>query len=510
MARTDQRPLKKASNEAILNAIWNDSSSDYQRRIPYATQGAVQDTVKTLHQFRPLWNEFLDALINRIGSVIARNISWQNPLAEFKRGMLEYGDTIEEIQTGLLQAHIYDPDREYLERDLFGTEVPEVQTNFHTVNRQNFYKVTVNQPLLQRAFLQDQGLSSFVAQLLEAPSTSDYWDEFLTTVQLFSEYENNGGFWHVNVPDVKNLESSEADAKGALRKMRAMADKLKFISTKYNAAGMPSFADRDDLVLFVSPEFNAAIDVEALAGAFNTDKANMHGRVIPIPEEHFGVDGAQAIMTTSDFFVIADQRLENTSQWNAAALHNNYFLHHWQVISASRFVPSVMFWTGADDEVIEIRTPVSGIGAPVVTSADGETVTEVQRGLIYAASAEVTTDPADGINIGVRWTVEGATSNRTHISPTGVLQVGGDEGASSLTVRGTTTWLDKENIAQSGQSATASVAVTGDPVVDWPRTEGTGDAGDPEPAGFGAQSKKSTSGDTGGEKSSGSDSKSKK
>src|SRR5699024_10286028 len=200
-------------------------------------------------------------LINRIGSVIARNISWQNPLAEFKRGMLEYGDTIEEIQTGLLQAHIYDPDREYLERDLFGTEVPEVQTSFHTVNRQNFYKVTVNQPLLQRAFLADDGLSNFVAQLLEAPSTSDYWDEFLTTVQLFPEYENNGGFWHVNVPDVKDLESSESDAKSALRKMRAMADKLKFISTRYNAAHMPTFADRDDLVVFVSPEFNAAIDV---------------------------------------------------------------------------------------------------------------------------------------------------------------------------------------------------------------------------------------------------------
>lgn len=481
MARTNQRPLKKASNEAILNAIWNDSSSDYQRRIPYATQGAIQDTVKTLHQYRPLWNEFLDALINRIGSVIARNISWQNPLAEFKRGMLEYGDTIEEIQTGLLQAHIYDPDREYLERDLFGTEVPEVQTSFHTVNRQNFYKVTVNQPLLQRAFQADEGLSDFVTQLLEAPSTSDYWDEFLTTVQLFPEYENNGGFWHVNVPDVKDLESSEADAKSALRKMRAMADKLKFISTRYNAAHMPTFADRDDLVVFVSPEFNAAIDVEALASAFNTDRANMHGRIIPIPEEHFGVEGAQAIMTTKDFFVIADQRLENASQWNAAALHNNYFLHHWQVISASRFVPAVMFWTGQDDEVIEIRTPVESIAAPVITNDDGEEVTEVQRGLIYAATAEVTTNPEDGINVGVRWTVEGATSNRTHITPTGVLQVGGDEGASSLTVRGTTTWLDSEGIARAGESATTSVTVTGDPVIDWPRESEAEQNPEPDP-----------------------------
>src|SRR5699024_6449751 len=130
--------------------------------------------------------------------------------------------------------------------------------------RQNFYKVTVNEALLQRAFLQEQGLSTFVSQLLEAPTTSDYWDEFLMTVQLFSEYENNGGFYHVNVPDVANLQSTADEAKAALRKMRAVADSLKFISTRYNAAHMPSFARQDDLVLFVSPEFNAAIDVEAL------------------------------------------------------------------------------------------------------------------------------------------------------------------------------------------------------------------------------------------------------
>src|SRR5699024_10121143 len=431
MARPETRPLKKANNQAVMNAIRDDSSPDYQRRIPYATQANLQDTIKTLHQHRPLWNEFTDALINRIGSVIARNITWQNPLAEFKRGMLEYGDTIEEVQTGLLRAHIYDPNREYLEQDLFGKETPEVQSSFHTVNRQNFYKVTVNEALLQRAFLQEQGLSTFVSQLLEAPTTSDYWDEFLMTVQLFSEYENNGGFYHVNVPDVANLQSTADEAKAALRKMRAVADSLKFISTRYNAAHMPSFARQDDLVLFVSPEFNAAIDVEALAASFNLPYSEMHGRVIPIPQDKFGIDGCQAIMTTRDFFVMADQRLENTSQWNAAALHNNYFLHHWEVISASRFVPAVMFWTGPGDDVTETVTPVTTVAEPVITDVDGNTVTEVQRGFIYDADAEVTTTPTGGINTGVRWAVEGASSNKTAISSSGVLHVGGDEQAES-------------------------------------------------------------------------------
>jgi len=467
MATKDIAPLKETSNAAILDAIRADSSLDYQRRIPEATKAGVQETVKQLTNHRTMYNEFLDALVNRIGSVIARNISWTNPLAEFKRGMLQYGDTIEEIQVGLLQAHTYDPDREYMEKAIFGTERPDVQANFHRVNRQDYYKVSVNEALLQRAFLEAGGLSTFVSQLMEAPSTSDQWDEFLLTCQLFAEYESNGGFYHVNVPDVSRIESNEDDAKLALRKMRGLGDPLKFPSTKYNAAKMPSFASQDELVLFVTPEFNAAIDVEALAGAFNVDRASMHGRVIPIPKENFAIEGAQAIMTVRDFFVIADQRLENTSQWNPVALQSNYFLHHWQVISASRFVPAVMFHTGSDDEVIHITPAVTGVTALTVKNAKDETVTDVERGKLYQVEGAATLD-GDGVNDGVRWSVTNPTSPRTYITQTGVLHVAGDEGAATLEVTATSTWLNPSNLREDGKTAKVTVTVVGDAVPEWP------------------------------------------
>lgn len=461
-------PLKPVDNIKLMDAIHRDASLEYQNRIPTATKAGVQDTVRALQAYRPGWNEFLDALVNRIGSVVARNISWSNPLAEFKRGMLTFGDTIEEIQVGLLEAHVYDPDRDHLERDLFGTERPDVESSFHKVNRQNYYKVTINEALLQRAFLEPQGLSAFVAQLMQAPLTSDNVDEFLLTVQLFSEYESNGGFYHVNVPDVAALNSSPDQARTALRKMRAMADTLKFVSTRYNAAHMPTFAQADELQLFVTPEFNAAVDVEALAGAFNMDKAQLTGRIVPIPAEHFNIDGCQAIMTVKDFFMIADQRLENTSQYNPLGLHNNYFLHHWQVVSASRFVPAVMFHTGADDEVIEVLTPVASVGTLSVSDAEDNIVTSVTRGLLYSVAASAITNPAGGPNDGVRYSITGNTSNRTYITSTGVLHVGGDEGASSLTITATSTWLNPDNLRQDGATATETVTVTGEAVPEWP------------------------------------------
>src|SRR5947208_503997 len=108
MAVKDIRPLKPTPNWELLNRIKNDASPDYQARIPNATKAGIQDTIQALTKFRPHYNEFLDALVNRIGLVVARNNSWTNPLAPFKRGLLTFGDTIEEIQSGLISARTYD------------------------------------------------------------------------------------------------------------------------------------------------------------------------------------------------------------------------------------------------------------------------------------------------------------------------------------------------------------------------------------------------------------------
>jgi hypothetical protein len=459
------RPLVVKDNAAIMDAIRNGSSLDYQHRVPSATDAGITDTVRRLDEHRPLFNEFLDGLINRIGKVHARNMSWTNPLAEFKTGVLQYGDTIEEIQIGLLKAHGYDPDRDADPGALMGRETPDVQVNFHRVNRQEYYKITINEGLLRRAFLEPQGLSSFITQMLSAPLTSDNWDEFQYTTSLFSKYESNGGFFHINIPDVRDLESDSADSRLALRKMRAMTENLTFPSTRYNAAHMPVATKREDLVLFVTPEFKAAVDVEALAGAFNLDRANVYSRMIPIPADQFRIDGCQAIMTTRDFFVIADQKLETTSFWNAENLSNNYFLHHWQIISASRFVPAVMFHTGQDDTpAIEI-TPVTSVNAPTIEQIDGSAVTEAVRGQMIALHATVEPDEAQQ---SVTWSVTGNASNKTYITPYGVLHVAGNETAASLTVKASSTWIDPENGRLDPQSATLVVPVSGTVLDSWP------------------------------------------
>lgn len=472
MPTKDILPLKNTSNVAILNAIKYDATLSYQNRIPDATKANVQDVVRNLASYRPHWNEFVDALVNRIGLVIARNQSWTNPLGEFKRGILEYGDTIEEVQTGLLLAHRYDPDREYGEKVLFSQELPDVQSNFHTVDRQEFYKVTINDTLLKRAFLSGSGLSEFASQLMEAPATSDQWDEFILTCSLFSEYEKNGGFFHVKVPDVSNMDSNQADAQGALRKLRAYADNLTFMSTRYNAAHMPMAAKRDELVIFCTPEFQSGIDVNGLAAAFNVSFADAHGRIIPIPQEMFGIDGCQAIMTTRDFFVIADKVFEMTSQYNAASLGTNYFLHRHEVISASRFVPAILFTTNDTEASITINHTVASVAAPVILAlSDGTVPTSIARGgmIPLSGQATVTSTPADAVQpTAVVWSLTGANSTRTYITQDGVLHCGGDETATSLTVKATSVYVDPANPRLDSKSATLAIPVTGAMLPAWP------------------------------------------
>lgn len=463
--------LKTMSNADVLNRIRKRASPDYRNRIPEATQANVQLTMRKLMEYRPARNEFIDALVNRIGLVLARNKSWSNPLAEFKSGMLDFGSTIEEYHMGLIKAKSYDSDRETSERNLFGTHRPEVQSSFHTINREDKYIVTIDNPTLKRAFLETNGLTNFIDQTMQAVSTSDNWDEFLLTCQLFSEYEFNNGFFKVHIPDNRVLTSSPEDAKQALRIMRTMADNLTFLSTKYNPAGMPMFADRSDLLLFVTPEFNAALDVEALAGAFNISSAQVHGRIIPIPADQFGIDGVQAIMTTKDFFVIADTLFETAQMYNPDALQNNQFLHHHQIISASRFVPAIMFTSNVVDVIEVTPNEVVSLGAVTVTDRDGATVVDVLRGEIYQLAADVLTTLEDGTLEAVRWEVTGDHSILTYVTKDGVLHVSGTEAAESITVKGTTVWIDNVGVETEQQVSTATLTVSGDKQVIWPVPE---------------------------------------
>ena len=454
------------SNADIIAAIRHEASSEYQRRIPDEIKADVQQTLKQLNNYTPAWNEFVGAIVNKIGLTIARNNSWTNPLARYKKGLLDAGDTVEEIQTGLIQGYVFDPRREYGEKALFGKHIPEVQTSYHTINRESIYPLTVQRSTLQRAFLTDDGLAQFITQLMEAASTSDNWDEYLLTVRLFREYEDNGGFFKVHVDDIGSADSTADESRRGLRTLREYAETLPFLSRQYNAARMPVHANPEDMILITTPQFKSGLDVNGLAAMFNVSYGEVPYKTHTIPKADIGIPGVEAILTTVDFFQIYDTYFNTDSQPNPAGRYENFFLHHDQIISASRFVPAIAFTTGEGD-VIEIAdTPVTNVNDIVITDSAGNTVINVERGGSYIVTAGAV---SEGDNTATVLSFTGKQSNFTYLAQTGTLHVSVDEKATSLVI--TATAEDDAN-----KSKTRTVTVVGELVEFWPEPSAQPDA----------------------------------
>ena len=73
---------------AILNAVRNDSSLEFQNRVPAATQESIKEYGNAVLSYTATMNEFIDTLVNRIGKVIITSRLYSNPLKSLKKGML--------------------------------------------------------------------------------------------------------------------------------------------------------------------------------------------------------------------------------------------------------------------------------------------------------------------------------------------------------------------------------------------------------------------------------------
>ena len=510
------------TNAEILNAIRIDASNAYAERIPAADQGDITATIDALLEYRPAMNEFLDALVNRIGDVIFRSKIWTNPLAIFKRGMMMYGDTIEEVATQLLTAHRYDANCCY--EDVWKCNPPDVMSNFHTINRQDYYELTITEPMLRRAFLNDRGLSDLVTRIMSTPYTSDYFDEYLVMKNLFTEYARTDGYYKVQVPDLTTaltVEQRQNVSMQITEAIRAYVGKLRFLSSEYNAGKMPTFTNPQDLVLFATPEFIAALDVNVIAFAFNASAADIPTRIITVDE--IPIDGAQAILADKDFFLCMDTLIDFESIRNPKQISWNYWLHHHGLYSISRFVNAILFTTEAATSVtvpeitinsvtvkayqhnpmhcshchhdldlavstkVSPSTVVTGVSggqespatATTASTSATSTVTHddfmdepaVMAGhdirMVAIVDGKITPETS-GYHVpqGVVWSVTGIgepakpLKTGTYIDAEGVLHVDSREENKKLTVTAVTTYVDKNKPMSEQQYKTGSVAVT--------------------------------------------------
>ena len=79
----------------VLNVIRNNASAVYQDRIPEATAENLHEVGDAILNFEAQSNEFVNALINRIGLIILNERMASNPLGVLKKVRLAVCETIE-------------------------------------------------------------------------------------------------------------------------------------------------------------------------------------------------------------------------------------------------------------------------------------------------------------------------------------------------------------------------------------------------------------------------------
>ena len=349
-----------ASSVDILNAIRNSASTNYRDFVPTAknTAESIRSIGEIIMQYTPLQNEFLNALVNRIARVIITSKMYSNPLSMFKKGLIDFGETIEEIFVNIANPHQYDVEES--ENKVFAREIPDVRAAFHTLNYKKFYKQTIQNKDLNQAFLSWDGITDLISKIVNAMYTAANYDEFVTTKYMLAKAILDGRLSPITV--------DANDAKGAVTKIKGVSNALTFMSSNYNAAGVQTFTDKNDQYLLVNSQFDSEIDVEVLAAAFNMSKAEFMGHRILI--DGFGtldiarlnalfkddpnyttpsqntltaLNAIPAVLVDKNFFMIFDNMYEFTENYNGQGLYWNYFYHTWKTFSMSPFANALVF-----------------------------------------------------------------------------------------------------------------------------------------------------------------------
>lgn len=414
MATTPKVVTLTNSSVDILNAIRNNATQNYRDYVPKATPDAdsIRQIGAIIMDYPALQNEFLSALVNRIGRVLITSKMYDNPWAFFKKGLLEFGESVEEIFVNIAKPFQFDP--AVAETNVFKREIPDVRAAFHIMNYQKYYKATISNDQLRQAFLSWQGISDLIAKIVDAMYTGANYDEFQTMKYMLARHILDGHMYPVEIPTVET-----ANMKSIVSVVKGVSNKFTFLSPTYNLAGVQTYTAKNDQYMLINSQFDATMDVEVLASAFNMDKAEFSGRRVLV--DSFGsldtarlaelfagdstyqeissgeleaLDAIPAVLVDRNWFMIFDNFYNFTEQYNGEGLYWNYWYHVWKTFSVSPFANNALFIPGTPGVTSVTVSPGSATvaaGQSVQLSANVVTTNFAPKSVTWTVESEYAT-----------------------------------------------------------------------------------------------------------------------
>lgn len=437
----------EANTAQILNAARADIGGAYAQDVPKAlSDGTNLAAIGEIVMNNPAYpNQLYSSLANRIGMVLLTSKAYRSSLKMLKRGLMTFGERVEEIFVAMAEPHDYNIVE--AQSNVFKLETGDVYTAFHTLNYEKFYKKSISEENLRQAFLSPEGVYDLIGGLYESLYSGAEYDEFLTTKYLIAKMILGGFIKSTQIPavtadTVKEVATTMAEASYMFR----------FPSNKYNIAKVTTFSRPEDLILMTSAKFGALNNFNVLASAFNMDKAEIEARHIMIdgfdifdldrldkllgndPEytrftdEQLTLLGSiPAVTFDKNWFMIFDVLMTYKEIYNPEGMYWQNIYHVWKIFSVSPF-NNAMMYTDQTSSVTSVT-----LSPKTATLSKGAT--------LQMTATVVTEGFADK---SVIWTVSGKSETTSTISSTGLLYIAGDEANTELTVTATSALDNKK------------------------------------------------------------------
>ena len=455
----------------VINGIINEGfSTNYKNYIPFSATDAdsIRAIGKIIMDSPNLRNAFATDLINRIILVTVTSKMYENPWERLKKGVLSLGETIEEIFVNIANAELYNPS--VSSETVFKRRIPDIRAAFHIVNYQVKYPATISNEDLSAAFTTENGLYSLIEKIYESLASANNYDEFNVMKYLVALNIVNGNIKSISIPSLSN----DDNIKSVVTQIKATSNKMKFLTGNYNISGVKTHSKHEEQTVIVTADFDAAMDVNVLAAAFNMEKAeflskrllvdsfgdidiNRLAQCAPETCENITYDAngnvtsatlkgitteqlvelgeIPAVIIDDDFLQIYDRLITMEDIRNPDGLYTNAFLHCWKIISVSPFAPAATF----SDSVAAVNSvTISPASATVVPNS------EIQFNAKVIGTGF--------FNKTVKWTIKGANSSKTYVDVRGTVFIGADETATTIS-------LNADSNENPSKGATATITV---------------------------------------------------
>ncbi len=288
--------MAKKDLSVVLNLIRSTASSAYQSTVPMATVDNIVDVgAAVLAAPTAIKNEFMSNLYNKIGLTLIDSPVISNDFSFLRKGVLEYGQTIEDIYVGLASSEPYITGMNEGETvpDPFAIrKLPHYSAFYSTiVSRQ--YHVTRHLTDLKKAFHQAGGVEQFVAGMMNALVSAENYDDMRATIGLIARQieaaqtvEAFNGNVHL-ITDYNALYTKEVTAdtcwldkdfiKYFANQMKKFSKRMRHLRSDMNIAGVPNVLPQDRQRIMMLEDVTVDFETELLAWAYHADRFLLDG-----------------------------------------------------------------------------------------------------------------------------------------------------------------------------------------------------------------------------------------